>query len=458
MTPSPASDFDPREEMAVKNPGSRSETPGVSMDIMSLLRLMGRHWRVTVPAGVATLILVVAALVLSSPTYEANASVALFSPPTAPETSDGAASAEGQNPYTRYGDLSVVADIVARKMASDGEQAKLKAEGVTGYTVVANRLQRGPLVEVTGTGPNPEAAITSAKLVIKEFGTALEDAQRAADADPNYFITSREIQAPEAAVAQVGSTLRTAIAALAVGGLGTLGLAIGAESVTRRRAAARAGTDDDDGLDLPDAAYQATGPGERGLHGAARPAADPADDRPRAPSSAAGRPSAVPVGDPDPRTRGEANGSHRTSQRTGTLHLAPQPQQQGQPRPQQPQRQSPPQQSQPQQGQPRLEGAQRKPRSQQGQPRPERAQRKPQSQQGQPPPEQADRKPQPQQPELKQPQQAQPQRKPQSPPQRAQAEEATATPESQEWTRWLPSADSSPSTNGHKKPTTDRSP
>ena len=80
---------------------------------------------------------------------------------TPPEAGDAPSvdPAAGENPFTRYGDLSVVADIVARRMDSDAEQAALKAEGVSGYEVVANRLQRGPLVEVTGTGPNPAAAI-----------------------------------------------------------------------------------------------------------------------------------------------------------------------------------------------------------------------------------------------------------------------------------------------------------
>jgi hypothetical protein len=335
---------------------------------MSLVRLMVRHWRVTGPAAAATLLLVVAALVLSSPTYAASASVALFSPPDAPEAEDASSAdpAAGENPFTRYGDLSVVADIVARRMDSDAERAALKAEGVSGYEVVANRLQRGPLVEVTGTGPNPAAAINSAEVVVAEFETVLTEMQESEGADPDYFITSGPIEPPETAVAQVGSTLRTAIAALAVGGLGTLGLAVVAESFTRRREAARSATDvagstplvaadraPESGDDYPErssgrgrSAPKASGPADdhpqrssgrgRSAAKASGPADDhpqrssgrgrsaakasgPADDLPKR-SSGRGRSAAPTSGDPEAGARADApNGSRRRAPRIASV-------------------------------------------------------------------------------------------------------------------------------------------
>jgi hypothetical protein len=253
------------------------------MDLMSLVRLMVRHWRVTGPAAAATLLLVVAAFLLSSPTYAASASVALYSPPEAPDAAEtpGADPSAGENPFTRYGDLSVVADILARRMDSDAERAALKAQGVTGYEVVANRLQRGPLVEVTGTGPNPAAAISSAEAVVAEFDSVLSGIQEAAGADPDYFITSGAVSPPETAVAQVGSTLRTAIAVLVVGGLGTLGLAVAVEAFTRRRAVAASAT---------------TVPGST-PDVAAGPAREPEDDHPKPPFDA-GHLTVSPVADP----------------------------------------------------------------------------------------------------------------------------------------------------------------
>lgn len=324
MTASPAPMSHQKEAMSLTNRDPSNESSGVSMDLMSLVRLMARHWRVTGPAAAATLLLVVAALVLSSPTYAASASVALFSPPDAPEASEtpGADPSAGENPFTRYGDLSVVADIVARRMDSDAERAVLEAEGVTGYEVVANRLQRGPLVEVTGTGPNPAAAISSADAVVAELDSVLSEMQEAEGADPDYFITSGPIEPPETAVAQVGSTLRTVIAVLAVGGLGTLGLAVAAEAFTRRRAAAASAATES--ASTPDVAAgpprgsaddrpkPPSGAGRTGV----TPVRDPAHDRPR-PASGAGRSATKFSGAADDRPKRSSGGGRRAAPKSG---------------------------------------------------------------------------------------------------------------------------------------------
>jgi hypothetical protein len=219
---------------------ARPATSGVSLDVLSILRLLVRHWRVTAPAALLTIILIGVALQGSSPTYEATGSVVLLSPPEPPDTGAGPGSAApadvGQNPFTRYGDLSVVADIVARVMDSDSRRTEFEAQGVTGYDVVVNRFQRGPVVDVTGRGPNPEAATRSTEIVLGEVDTVLSELQRAEGADPDYFIKTASLDPPSTATAMYGSTVRVAIAALVVGALGTLGLAVLAEGVARRRA------------------------------------------------------------------------------------------------------------------------------------------------------------------------------------------------------------------------------
>jgi hypothetical protein len=185
--------------------------------------------------------LIGAAFRSSSPTYESTGSIVLLPPPEAPDVEAAAEPAPpptvGQNPFARYGDLSVVADILARVLDSDSRQAEFKSEGVTGYEVVANRLQRGPVVEVTGQGPNPESAMRSTEIVLKEVNAVLSELQEAEGADPDYFIHGASVDLPSTATAMYGSTVRTAIAALAVGALGTLGLAVLAEVIARRRAA-----------------------------------------------------------------------------------------------------------------------------------------------------------------------------------------------------------------------------
>jgi hypothetical protein len=208
------------------------------MDLLSLLRLFIRHWRVTAPAALLTVIGLVVAVQSSSPTFESTGSVVLLSPPEPPDRDAGPepAPAVGQNPFARYGDLSVVADILTRVMNSDSKRAEFESKGVTGYTVVSNPgFQRGPVVDVTGQGPNPEAASRSAELVLGEVDTVLSELQRGEGADPNYFINTAPLDSPSTATVRYGSTLRVAIAALALGVLCTLGLAVLAEALARRR-------------------------------------------------------------------------------------------------------------------------------------------------------------------------------------------------------------------------------
>jgi hypothetical protein len=218
---------------------ARPASSGVSMDVLSVLRLLTRHWRVTGPAALLTVLLVGAAFRSSSPTYEATGSIVLLPPPEAPDVQPSSQPVPpptvGQNPFARYGDLSVVADILARVLDSDSRQAEFESQGVTGYDVVVNRLQRGPVVDVTGLGPNPEAAIRSTEIVLKEVNAVLSDLQEAEGADPNYFIHGASVELPSTATTMYGSTVRTAIAAFAVGALGTLGLAVLAEVIARRR-------------------------------------------------------------------------------------------------------------------------------------------------------------------------------------------------------------------------------
>jgi hypothetical protein len=240
MTARPVPVSENEEPMVLSSAASKSERPGVSMDLLSLLRLISRHWRVTIPAALLTLIGLVGAFLVSSPTYEATGSVLLLAPPEAPRvdpaTGEAASPGVGQNPFARYGDLSIVADILARFMDSDSKRTEFEAEGVSGYVVAANSLQRGPVVDVTGKGSSSEEAIASADAVLEDVDATLTELQVAEDADPDYHITSALLEPPSTATAMVGSTLRTAIAVMALGGLGTLGLAVVAEAIGRRRA------------------------------------------------------------------------------------------------------------------------------------------------------------------------------------------------------------------------------
>jgi hypothetical protein len=212
------------------------------MDLLSLVRLLVRRWRVAVPAALLTVVGVVAVVHASAPQYRSTGSIVLLSPPEPPKVdsaSESSPTAADQNPYARFGDLAIMTDILARIGGDESTRAELARQGVSNYEVSANRLTRGPVIEATGEEENPEAAIRSAETVLTEIQAILADLQQAEGIDPNYFITSVSVQPPSTASAVYGSTVRAAIGALAVGGLCTLGLGALAEVVAQRRAARR---------------------------------------------------------------------------------------------------------------------------------------------------------------------------------------------------------------------------
>jgi hypothetical protein len=227
---------------AKSQPGSdtASKSSLVPMDIMSLLRLVFRHWRYTIPAALLTIGMVVAAVKVSPPTYQAAGSLVLLNPPAPPDDNTGAVPVQNyENPYVRFNDLRVVVDVVARLVGGDTKREELAELGVTGYQAAGNAFSDGPVIEVTGAGPTAEDAIRSAEIVLTEIDEVLAENQQAQGTDPEYFITTLPLQRPTAAHAQYGSTMRAAIGAVALGGLYTLAIVAFAEALSRRRAARR---------------------------------------------------------------------------------------------------------------------------------------------------------------------------------------------------------------------------
>jgi capsular polysaccharide biosynthesis protein len=227
---------------AHSNPVAESAASGVSMDLSSLVQMLVRRWRVAVPASLLTLLGVMAVAQLSPPTYQSTGSIVLLSPPEPPDAvgqPELEPPVSGQNPYARFGDLSIMADILARIVGDESTRAELAAQGVTSYEVTANRLSRGPVIEVTGQSSSADGAVRSAELVLAEVDAVLSELQQTEGVDPEYVIKDVAVQPPATATPLYGSTIRSVIAALAVGGLVTLGLVVLAEVLAPRLAARR---------------------------------------------------------------------------------------------------------------------------------------------------------------------------------------------------------------------------
>src|SRR5262245_2257934 len=278
------------------------------MDVLSLLRLLTRHWRVTLPAALLTLVGIAAALKRSSPTYRATGSIVLLAPPEAPTVDTDPKVAAGQNAYARsFDDLSIMADVLSRIMTNDSTRTDLLDQGVTKYEVVANRFSRGPVIEVTGESVSSAGAVGSTQAVLDEMDKVLVQLQEQdANADPTYFITSDPLQSPTTAAPLYSSTVRAAMAALVVGGLGTLGLAIFAETVVPRVKVWRAGS-----TDVPNEAADAATPGDDdGEPGGSREASKPP-------------PEEAAMAEPEVPRRARTDNGHARRTRTGNGHAKP---------------------------------------------------------------------------------------------------------------------------------------
>lgn len=193
------------------------------MDLVSLIREMWRHKLVVLPVAVLTLAAAAYVAVLRPAEYASAAAVALVNPPQAP-TSDqiarnpALAKINANNPYTQYGDLTIVVDLLQQAMQSTAVVDHLKAEGVeSGYTLQPSVQASAPILQVSGIGSTPAAAVRAATLIDAEVATTLHALQTVRGVNPNYLITTQVITPPGLAQLQLSSKLRSLIAVLVIG-------------------------------------------------------------------------------------------------------------------------------------------------------------------------------------------------------------------------------------------------
>jgi hypothetical protein len=164
---------------------------------------------------------------------------------------------------------------------------------------------------VTGESESAKGAVESTKAVLEEIDAVLVQLQEQDEtADPKYFITSDPLQSPSTAAPLYGSTVRAAIAALVVGSLGTLGLALIAETLGPRVKAWRTRS--------TDATSEAGAAAESPEAGLSSGSGDPSEDTEHLPAEE----ETAMAEPPAPRRTPSDNGHVRRS-RAGTGHSQP---------------------------------------------------------------------------------------------------------------------------------------
>ena len=195
------------------------------MDLLLIARKIWRHKFLTIPVILLTLVGAAYTIAVKQPLYEATSSFLLINPPPAPTNDDIArdpslAKVDPNNPYTRFADQSVVIDVLSRTVNSDTARAELiKAGADPRYTVAAATRfgTTSPIVQITGTGATPQAAIGTAKVVGHAVVGELNRMQAEQKVDPGYRITTLQIEFPDGPHLQASGQLRMLVAVLVLG-------------------------------------------------------------------------------------------------------------------------------------------------------------------------------------------------------------------------------------------------
>lgn len=195
------------------------------MDLLSIARTVWRHKFAALPVIILTLALAAYVTEVKPATYQTTASYILIAPPSAPTAEQIAAQPalgkiQADNPYVRYGDLTVVVDILAQDLSTDAVKNELASEGADNrYTVAASPTASpdAPILQVTATADTSAEAIKSADIVGKALIAQLQTMQANEHVNATYWITPQELGSPNPPQMQVSGKLRSLVAVLVIG-------------------------------------------------------------------------------------------------------------------------------------------------------------------------------------------------------------------------------------------------
>ena len=213
------------------------------MDPISVFKTLWRHKWVAMPVVVVTIAACVYVMFFAQRTYQAHMTYALITPkvPTAMEleTSPQLAKLNGDNPYLRSPDSTLLSQVLITKLGARETAENLVDQGLgTEYTVAqASSFGSGMLLEVSASGETPQQAVDTAVALGKRLTTTLHDVQKINGADESYLFSALAVDGPGQAEEMFSSRLRTLI----IVGVGGVVLVFGAVSIARSLELAGAG-------------------------------------------------------------------------------------------------------------------------------------------------------------------------------------------------------------------------
>lgn len=196
---------------------------------MNLLLIASKIWRyklVTLPILVTVLLAAVYTAAIKAPVYQTSSSYILV-PPPAPPTPDEIArdpklGRGSDNPYTRFSDQSLVVQVLSTRLSSDDTRRALAAQGADVRYTAAPDVALGmtaPIVQITGLGSSPAAAIKTADVVGAALTHELARMQEVHGVAPRYRIETQQVVAAREASLKASGQLRALVAVLVMGAI-----------------------------------------------------------------------------------------------------------------------------------------------------------------------------------------------------------------------------------------------
>jgi hypothetical protein len=197
------------------------------VDLLSIIRKLWRYKFLTLPVIVLTLFGAAYVVAVQKPVYEAHTSFALLSPPPPPNAEQIAADPslgriKTDNPYTRFGEQTVIIGVLASNMSGDRARRALVRAGADPRYVVAPSTEFGfssPVVQITTMSWTPQEAIKSATLVDKAVTAELDRMQAAHGTDKRYRIKALRVESADGARLQASGKLRMLVGVFVMGGV-----------------------------------------------------------------------------------------------------------------------------------------------------------------------------------------------------------------------------------------------
>ena len=207
------------------------------MDLITIAKSLWRVKWVSLVLLLATIGGGIGVIVAVPPTYEATGSYLFFQPAAVPTTNPKTGEVESDNPFLRFGDPSVLLNVVARRVSDTESTERLVKKGASTDFTVQPSTRYGfssPIIDINAQADSADLAINTVNLVGKAVADEVIAVQAEEGADARYMVTPRPIEIPQEATQRLARPLRMLLAVFALGGISMLMLAAIVQSWTQR--------------------------------------------------------------------------------------------------------------------------------------------------------------------------------------------------------------------------------